>query len=307
MSDDILNTIEVLTKRVGAKEEEANKLKKLVNELCGEAGITARFPNIAEANGSIGTIRSDQFYGQTITAAIRNYLEQRKASGLGAAGLNEIFTAVRDGGYKFESKNEVNAKTSIGNTLRKTSSIFHRLPNGQYGLLTWYPSAKVKPEIISTPKNKSTKNKAKGKIAFVNEALLSGKYTKPEIVVMLVAGYHVKEKTAINTVNWCASKLKKQNNGAPSLFEFENGKTATNDSPTKGQSLVTNKEIRDIVLEQQGDFQTATIEAAVKAKFPTKEFRSTKIASMIFILKGKGLIKAVSERAGSKPAVYAKV
>ena len=38
MNDDILNTIEVLTGKVSAKEEEANKLKKLVNELCAEAG-----------------------------------------------------------------------------------------------------------------------------------------------------------------------------------------------------------------------------------------------------------------------------
>src|SRR5208283_2722278 len=160
MSDDILNTIDVLTKRVGAKEEEANKLKKLVNELCGEAGIAVRYPNIAEANGSIGSIRSDQFYGQTLTAAIRNYLEQRKTSGLGAAGLNEIYLAVRDGGYKFETKSEDNAKVSVGNTLRKSSSIFHRLPNGQYGLLTWYPSAKAKPEDAPAPKKKAKEKAA---------------------------------------------------------------------------------------------------------------------------------------------------
>jgi hypothetical protein len=76
----------------------ANKRFKLVNELCAEAGVTARYPNIAESSGAIGGIRSDQFYGQTLTAAIRNYLEHRKASGFGAAGLNEIYLAVRDGG-----------------------------------------------------------------------------------------------------------------------------------------------------------------------------------------------------------------
>ena len=157
MSDDISNTIEVLTKRVLAKEEEANKLKKLVNELCAEAGVTIRYPNIIEANGSIGTIRPDQYYGQPLTAAIRNYLEQRKASGLGAAALNEIYSAIRDGGYKFETKNEDIAQISVGNTLRKSSSIFHRLPNGQYGLLTWYPSAKAKPEDEPTAKKKIKK------------------------------------------------------------------------------------------------------------------------------------------------------
>lgn len=146
MSDDIQNTIEVLAKRVAAKEEEANKLKKLVNELCAEAGISPRYPNVVETGAALGKARSDQYYGQPLTAAIRGYLEQRKAAGLGAASLEEIYSAVRDGGYKFESKNESNARTSVGNTLRKSSSIFHRIPTGQYGLLVWYPGAKSKPE-----------------------------------------------------------------------------------------------------------------------------------------------------------------
>jgi hypothetical protein len=250
VSDDILNTIEVLTKRVGAKEEEANKLKKLVNELCGEAGVAVRYPNIVEAGSSIGSIRSDQFYGQTITAAIRNYLEQRKASGLGAAGLNEIYLAVRDGGYKFESKNENNAKVSVGNTLRKTSSIFHRLPNGQYGLLTWYPSAKAKPE--STPE---PKKKAKAKPAAAGKAV---------------------------------------------------EKPLENDSSVIEKNDVTNKEVREIILEQQGQFQSSDIEAAAKAKFPKKNLPNTKIPTVIFLLKKTGVIKVVSERSGSKGAVYAK-
>ena len=248
MSDDILNTIEVLTKRVGAKEEEASKLKKLVNELCAEAGVTARYPNIAESNGAIGGIRSDQFYGQTLTAAIRNYLEHRKASGFGAAGLNEIYLAVRDGGYKFESKNEENAKISVGNTLRKTSSIFHRLPNGQYGLLTWYPSAKAKPESGPVPKKKA-------------------KPTKAEKAVE---------------------------------------KSAEKESPAKVKNNVTTKEIRKVVSEQPGQFQSSDIEAAVKAKFPTKDLPNTKIPTVIFLLKKTGVIKVVSERSGSKGAVYAK-
>ena len=157
MNDEIIITIESLTRRVAAKEEEANKLKKLVNELCAEAGIAAKYAKVTESGAVNTSIRSDQFYGVTITAAIRNYLEQRKAAGLGAAGLNEIYSAVRDGGYKFESKNENNAKVSVGNTLRKSSSIFHRLPNGQYGLLEWYPSAKAKPEADTVPKRKSKK------------------------------------------------------------------------------------------------------------------------------------------------------
>jgi hypothetical protein len=247
MSDEILNTIEVLTKRVGAKEEEANKLKKLVNELCQEAGIAVRYPSIAEANGSIGAIRSDQFYGQTLTAAIRNYLEQRKASNLGASSVQEIYLAIRDGGYKFETKSEDNAKVSVGNALRKTSSIFHRLPNGQYGLLAWYPSAKAKPESGSAPRKEHNPS--------------------PAAADKLDASRTEKEET---------------------------------------KNLVTNKEVRDLILEQQGQFQVSEIESAIKTKFPTKELPPTKIPTVVFLLKKKGLLKVVSERVGSRPGVYAK-
>src|SRR5687768_11672220 len=100
MEDDILNTIESLTNRANAKEEEANKLKKLVNELCAEAGIPIRYQTISEAGGTT-SIRSDQFYGLPLTAAIRNYLELRKARNLGAATVAEIFRAIKEGGYKF--------------------------------------------------------------------------------------------------------------------------------------------------------------------------------------------------------------
>ncbi len=246
MSDDILNTIEVLANRVSAKEEEANKLKKLVNELCSEAEIDPRYPHISEAGGGGAAVRSDQFYGQTLTAAIRNYLECRKSSGLGAAPVADIFRAIRGGGYKFETNSEENAKISVGNALRKTSSIFHRLPNGHYGLLVWYPSAKAQPEAD------------------------------------LSAG----------------SKRKR---GRPSKKQ-----ATASGAPNTNGIVVTNREIRDVILQQKAEFQASDIEAAVKAKFPAKELPKSKIASVLFILKkGKGLLKEGSARTGSKGAVYA--
>jgi len=254
MSDDIRNTIEVLAKKVAAKEEEANKLKKLINELCAEENIQVRYPNIVEVSGSLGALRADQFYGQTLTAAIRNYLEQRKASGLGAASLNDIYAAIRDGGYKFESKNEDNAKISVGNTLRKSSSIFHRLPNGQYGLLVWYPSAKAKPEEVPT-KKKSNRTK--------RSAVPSG---------------DAEAETASGEATLALAKTQ-----------------------------VTNQEIRETILEQTGEFQGSDIQSLVEKKFPAKELPPTKVPTVVFILKKKGLIKEVSPKSGSKPAIYIKI
>lgn len=251
MNDDIQNTIEVLAARIRGKEEEANKLKKLVNELCSEAGIDIRYRDIAEGGG-VSAIRSDHFYGQTLPAAIRNYLELRKASGLGASSVQEIYRAIKNGGYKFGTNSEDNAKTSVGNALRSTNSIFHRLPNGEYGLLAWYPNAKTQPE--SEPRSKS---KARGK---------SKQLQLPETTV-----------------------------------EIQNG-------DKKSDNLVTAKEIRDVILDQTGQFQASTVEAAIKAKYPTKELPKTKIPSVLFILKTeKGLLKEISPRIGKKGAVYAKV
>jgi hypothetical protein len=145
MADNLLDTIETLSARAMAKEEEAHKLKTLVNELCREAGIAVRFGNIPMVGAGL-SLRSDQFYGLGLTTAVRNYLELRKASGLSSASLTDIFTALKAGGFKFGTTNEKNARIIVGNAVRKTSAVFHRVPNGEYGLLSWYPNAKATSE-----------------------------------------------------------------------------------------------------------------------------------------------------------------
>lgn len=144
MTDQIQNTIDVLAAKVRTKEEETNKLKKLINELCVEEGIPERYPNLSVGSGSGDqSFRKDKFYGMTLTSAARSFLEMRKSANLGAASVAEIYQAMRDGGYKFETKDEENAKIGLRAVLRKSSSIFHRLPTGDYGLLSWYPNAKA--------------------------------------------------------------------------------------------------------------------------------------------------------------------
>jgi hypothetical protein len=182
-----------------------------------------------------------QIFQRTLTAAIRNYLEQRKSAQLGAATVSEIYTVLRDGGYKFGSKNEDNAKIVLASALRKSSSIFHRLPNGQYGLLAWYPTAKVKPDNGQEPKRGDKDSSEK-------------KSEKPE----------------------------------------------------EARNAVTNGEIREVILEQTGQFSSSDIETAVKAKYPSKELPKFKIPTVIFLLNKKGLLNVISKKAGSRPAVYSK-
>jgi hypothetical protein len=114
---------------------------------------------------SLGALRADQFYGRVLTTAAREYLEMRNSANLGPATPREIFSALSDGGFKFETKNEDNAITNIRATLRKNSSIFHRLPNNEYGLLSWYPNAKAVREdeedepVRKTPRGSSARAK----------------------------------------------------------------------------------------------------------------------------------------------------
>ncbi|HZZ42732.1 MAG TPA: hypothetical protein VFE58_07325 [Tepidisphaeraceae bacterium] len=252
MSDDISNTIEVLTGRVRAKEDETNKLKKLINELCAEAGLQLRFPLIGESNG-VSALRADQFYGLTLTAAIRGYLELRKAGNLGAATVKEIFTAVREGGYKFETKNEEIAQIGLRSALRKSSSIFHRLPNGQYGLLSWYPSAKPPVDGDDTASRKHGRKPKK-------------------------------------------TRARKINISTPAHEEY----------PAGNRSAVTNHEIRDVVMAQTGDFSGSDIEKAITEKYPSKSVKSTKISTVIFLLKQAQKVKEVTPRSGKTGAIFAK-
>lgn len=135
--------IETFKARVRVKEEELNRLKKAVNDMCHAVDLPPAYSDV-ESSGSItlGSIRSDHFYGQPLSTAIRVYLEMRKASSMGAATVAEIFAVLKSGGFKFETKDDEVAKISVRAVLRKNSSTFHKLPNGEYGLLAWYPNAK---------------------------------------------------------------------------------------------------------------------------------------------------------------------
>ena len=145
MREQFLPAIEALQKDIVEFERKIVETKSMINRLCevaGEAPMFADLQNGGSTSQTLSTIQSDTFYGKVITTASREYLEMRKVAGLGPASPREIYEALRDGGFKFDTKIENNAITGVRNTLRKASAIFHRLPNNEYGLLKWYPRAK---------------------------------------------------------------------------------------------------------------------------------------------------------------------
>lgn len=150
--------IEALERRFNEMERKANALLDVINDLRSEDGLPPHRPLGSGGGGagsgpasatSLTSIRPDTFYGKKLQTAIREYLEMRKASGgVGPAKPREIFDAITAGGYQFEAKEETTALVGMRALLRKRSNMFHKLPGGEYGLLSWYPDAKQKKERV---------------------------------------------------------------------------------------------------------------------------------------------------------------
>ncbi|MBS0471963.1 MAG: hypothetical protein JSR60_12875 [Proteobacteria bacterium] len=171
MREEMKPAIDALLVDLADQEKQVVETKLLINRLCTRSGMEAMFPDAAAAasTGTIGSIRPDSFYGKVLNTAAREYLEMRKAANLGPATPREVYEALVKGGYAPDTKDETNAIISVRATLRKNSSVFHRLPNGTYGLLSWYPNAKPQrdddeDDAPARPKKKAHKpaRKAKG-------------------------------------------------------------------------------------------------------------------------------------------------
>lgn len=144
MRDQFKPAIEALQQELAEQERKTADIKSTINRLCEMAGDTPLYADVNSGNSTqaLSSIQADTFYGKVITTAAREYLEMRRSIGQGPASPREIYEALKRGGFKFDTKSEVNAITGVRNTLRKASAIFHRLPNNEYGLLKWYPRAK---------------------------------------------------------------------------------------------------------------------------------------------------------------------
>jgi hypothetical protein len=161
MATDIDSTIALLERGIEEAQQKIRSLRAAINTVCEQAGLPPRY---AEAeltvSGSVrlAQIQSDTFYGKKQTPAMREYLEMRRAQGLGPAKPREFYDALKVGGYQFDTSGDENAIIGLRALLRTQPQIFHRLPDGTYGLTIWYPDAKkAREEAAATPKKKGKK------------------------------------------------------------------------------------------------------------------------------------------------------
>jgi hypothetical protein len=150
MTEHVAKTIQLIQSQIAELEKELSKKRLLVNELCAAIKQPPIYADTDSSTAACRALRSDEFYGQPLATAIRLVLERRRSAGLGSGTVNEIYEVLVEGGYKFDAKNEENAKRGLYSTLTKSTNTFHRLPNGSYGLRDWYPNVKEKAQKSET-------------------------------------------------------------------------------------------------------------------------------------------------------------
>ena len=148
MSESIKNAIEDLQVELRKHEEQVVTTKKLINQLCTYAKMPAMFPESElEVTTTVVNVQRNSFFGRPLTTCVRDYLEMRKRARLGPASLNDIFDALKAGGYDLQTvsaKGEADQKRGVAISLGKNSVTFIRLPTDDWGLLEWYPNVREK-------------------------------------------------------------------------------------------------------------------------------------------------------------------
>jgi hypothetical protein len=142
--------IEALLEELQAQMNQVADTKRMINSLLRRTGKEPQFPD--DGVEQVGTaslrIRPDQYYGRPLATSVQEFLENRKKlTGEQACTPSEILAALEQGGFDFKAQGwkDTDRLRSMSITLGKNPK-FHRLPNGTYGLLGWYPDVAAKRE-----------------------------------------------------------------------------------------------------------------------------------------------------------------
>jgi hypothetical protein len=141
MQDDKLNSaVEVLLEQLQVQQQEVAETKRMVNGLYKRMGKEPMFADVVTEQIGFGPIRPDQYFGRPLSTVAQEFLERRKQ----ACPADEILKGLTQGGFDFKSLGwqEKDWLRLFSITLAKNSKAFLRLPNGTFGLASWYPEAR---------------------------------------------------------------------------------------------------------------------------------------------------------------------
>lgn len=136
-------TIELVQGQIRDLERALAEKKKIVNSLCGLIDRDPVYANV-EPSAAGTVLRTDEFYNRPLASVVRTILERRALANLGAASIDAIYADMIRGGFLFDAKNDGTAKRSLATSLAKSTYLFHKLPNGDFGLTNWYNIPKAK-------------------------------------------------------------------------------------------------------------------------------------------------------------------
>ena len=138
-SEQLASALDLINQKIVKAYETIKGLKGAANALAASENEPVVYADVVDEMGSAAgtrSIRADQFtaYPSPSTAA-RAYLEMRGKQ-VGATSIEEIFDALKRGGYAFDGP-DVEAKKGLSIALGKDAQV-KRLSNGTYGLVIWY-------------------------------------------------------------------------------------------------------------------------------------------------------------------------
>lgn len=152
-----LEKIEELNAKMKPFEEERARWQRWVNDGDVLAGREPRFKNVGDASMFTvdGVLKPKgrqfspgQFYNKPFAGAVKLIMLGRfEANGNepSPASVEEIYDALTQGSFNFETSGADNQKNSIRISLGKNSSTFVKLPGADqlFGLVEWYGGRKV--------------------------------------------------------------------------------------------------------------------------------------------------------------------
>jgi hypothetical protein len=157
MHDRLSPAIEALQEQLQKQLDEAAETKKAINALCRAMGKEPMYRDVTPESAAGAGLRRDRYYGRPLATVAQEFLESRRDT----CSPEEIFDGLKAGAFDFKAMSwggdEKDWIRNLSISLAKNTKAFHRLPNGRFGLVAWYPEISAKRERDGA---KADKNKA---------------------------------------------------------------------------------------------------------------------------------------------------
>lgn len=143
MSDASQPLIEKALAKIAFHQGEIAKTQAFVNQICEFDGREPMFADVAEVGASASRTAlqfgPDDFFNKPMATAVREVLTARKTAGMtGPASIDDLFDALKRGGFNFASNDVDKQKMGLAVSLGKNTVTFRKLPSGLFGLAEWY-------------------------------------------------------------------------------------------------------------------------------------------------------------------------